>query len=217
MWLQNKIFFFQWITLRKFYMQFQFFFISSECVFFFQRNQIKLYVFYICWNKLNFILFFFNEGSIFLGVLEFFYENNERMVRFMAKFGNHKSIHAIMLQITRKLPTMSKTSKNQNRFFLVWCHIWWKIVDLFNMVSFKMNVFQLKTPWNLFILLLCMKTREKPFSQREIPTTVCVYFYMWFERKSKFFIPFNFFLWIVFSSWTNAIIHLHKNESHMVL
>lgn len=148
-------------------------------------------MFYICWNKLNFILFFFNKGSIFLGVLEFFYENNERMVRFMAKFENHKSIHAIMLQITRKLPTMSKTSKNQKRFFLVWCHIWWKIVDPFNMVSFKMNVFQLKTPWNLFILLSCIKTREKPFPARNSHHSLRLFFYViWKEIEIFYYFQF---------------------------
>lgn len=161
---------------------------------------------------------FFNKGPIFLGVLEFFYENNERMVRFMAEFENHKSIYAIMLQITRKLPTMSKTSKNQKRFFFGLMSHMMKNCWPIQHGQFRNECVSIeKTPWNLFILWLCIKTREKPFSQREIPTTVCVYFYMWFERKSKFFITFNFFLWIAFSSWTNAIIHLHKNESHMVL
>lgn len=187
MWLQNKIFFFQWITLRKFYMQFQFFFISSE-LFFFQRNQIKLYVFYICWNKLNFILCFSIKAQSFSECSSSFMR---KTVGFMAKFENHKSIYAIMLQITRKLPTMSKNIKKQETFFLVWCHIWWKIVDLFNMVSFKMNVFQLKTPWNLFILLSCIKTREKPFPARNSHHSLLLFFYViWKEIEIFYYFQF---------------------------
>lgn len=79
--------------------------------------------------------------------------------------------------------------------------------------QFQNECVEIENPMkSIHIIIMYKNARETFFPAENSHHSLRLFLFLWFERKSKFFITFNFFLWIAFSSWTNAIIHLHKNE-----